>query len=227
MLKVADMTDADEELVQRARVVLPRDERANALTHGLGFVMSLGAMVYFGFATKYQVLGLRVTCLVFAATLSIVYLCSTLSHAVLEPTWRHRMRAWDQGTIYLLIAGTYSPFVWQGSPSGWTVGIMCAVWLAAALGFYLKVVATYRIDTVSTVTYVLLGWLPAMLLFARTPTICITWMVLGGLSYTLGILFLIRSHHAWFTHALWHVAVLLGSLCHCIAINALIASVAS
>ncbi len=138
---------------------------------------------------------------------------------------RDRMRAWDQGTIYLLIAGTYSPFIWQGSPEGWTTPIMLAVWSAAFWGFYLKVVASYRVDTSSTVTYVLLGWLPALPLIARTPTVCFAWMLLGGLSYTLGILFLIRSHHAWFTHSLWHISVILGSLCHCIAVNELLNSV--
>ncbi len=205
------------------RIVFTRDELANTLTHGLGFVFSLGAVVFFWYATSEKPLGLRVNCLLFAISMATVYLCSTLSHAVLDLRWRKRMRAWDQGTIYLLIAGTYSPFMWQGSPPGWTGTIMTAVWLAAGLGFYLKVIATYKIDAVSTVTYVLLGWLPAMALFSGTPVVCVTWMVMGGLSYTLGILFLIRSHRAWFTHSLWHLAVILGSLCHCIAINKLIA----
>lgn len=150
--------------------------------------------------------------------MAIVYLFSTLSHAVRSPRLRSRMRAWDQGTIYLLIAGTYSPFIWQGSPPGWTFVVMGAVWLAAAWGFYLKVVAKYRIEASSTVTYVLLGWIPAIVLFARTPTNCVLWMVAGGLSYTLGILFLIRSHHAWYTHSLWHLAVIGGSTCHFIAV---------
>ena len=199
-----------------------KGELANALTHGIGFILSLAAVAFFWYTTSGKSIGLRINCLIFTASMAIVYLCSTLSHAVHDPQWRPRMRAWDQGTIYLLIAGTYSPFIWYGSPPGWTGTIMAAVWVAAWSGFYLKVIAAYRIEAVSTVTYVLLGWIPAMALFASTPNICIFWMVAGGLSYTLGILFLIRSHRTWFTHSLWHIAVIIGSLCHCIAINELI-----
>lgn len=205
-----------------SRLAFTRDELANTLTHGLGFLLSLGAWGYFWNATDGSPVGLRVCCLIFVTSMAAVYLCSTLSHAVCELQLRRRMRAWDQGTIYLLIAGTYSPFIWQGSPLGWTAVILAGVWIAAVWGFYVKVFANYRLDTVSTVTYVLLGWLPTLPLYVRTPTVCITWMLLGGVSYTLGILFLISSHRAWYAHALWHLAVILGSLCHCIAINYLI-----
>lgn len=199
-----------------------RDERANALTHGLGFVLSLLAMAYFWLATSEVKSGLRLSCVIFTASMASVYLCSTLSHAVLSLPARQRWRAWDQGTIYLLIAGTYTPFIFQGSPPGWRAVIMGSVWLAAAAGFFSKVVQGYRVEAMSPVTYVLLGWLPAVPLIARTPMLCVLWMVLGGLSYTLGIAFLVNSRKFWFAHALWHIAVMLGSLCHGIAIHALI-----
>lgn len=194
------------------------DELSNTITHGLGFLLSLGAIVFFWRATSSQPLGMRISCLVFATSMAIVYLFSTLSHAVQSPRLRSRMRAWDQGTIYLLIAGTYSPLIWIASPLGWTGIVMSLVWLAAGWGFYLKVIAKYRIEASSTVTYVLLGWLPAIVLFARTPTPSVLWMVAGGLSYTLGILFLIRSHRTWYTHSLWHLAVIGGSACHSVAV---------
>ena len=197
---------------------LSLDELSNTITHGLGFLLSLGAVVFFWQATSSQPLGLRISCLVFTTTMAMVYLCSTLSHALQSPRLRSRMRAWDQGTIYLLIAGTYTPFIWTASPVGWTGVVMSSVWLAAGWGFYLKVIAKYRIEASSTVTYVLLGWIPAIVLFARTPTSCVLWMVAGGLSYTLGILFLVRSHRNWYTHSLWHLAVIGGSTCHSIAV---------
>jgi len=208
--------------VSTGRVKFTRDEVANVLTHGLGCLLSLAAIGYFAWTTAGLPAGLRVSCLIYAGTMSVVYFCSTLSHAVLEYRARTRCRAWDQGTIYLLIAGTYTPFIWYGSPPGWTAVVMSSVWLAAGLGFYSKVVARYRIEAISTLTYVLLGWLPALPLVARTPTVCVNWMVLGGLSYTLGIVFLISSSRFWYAHALWHLAVMLGSLCHFIAINSLI-----
>ena len=205
-----------------SRLAFTLDEQANTLTHGLGFILSLGAWGYFWNITADGSLGLRICCLLFVTSMGAVYLCSTLSHAVCDLRLRQRMRAWDQGTIYLLIAGTYSPFIWQGSPPGWTPLIMAGVWLAAGWGFYLKVFANYRVEAVSTVTYVLLGWLPTIPLFAQTPQVCIMWMLLGGLSYTLGIVFLISSHRAWFAHSLWHLAVVVGSFCHCVAIHLLI-----
>ena len=199
-------------------------ELSNAITHGLGFLLSLAAMLFFWSVTVDQPLGLRLSCLVFACSMATVYLFSTLSHAVHAPRWRSLMRAWDQGTIYLLIAGTYTPFIWRCSPPGWTTLLMLAVWGAAAWGFYLKVIARFKVEASSTITYLLLGWLPAIPLFARTPAVCVNWMVLGGLSYTLGIVFLIRSHHTWFTHSLWHFAVIVGSACHAFAIYQLLQS---
>lgn len=200
-------------------------ELANTITHGLGVLLSLAAGWFLWQHTADQALGLRICCLLFAATMTTVYIFSTLSHAVHAPRLRSRMRSWDQGTIYLLIAGTYSPFIWLASPPGWTGIVMSGVWLAAAWGFNLKVVAKYRIEASSTVTYVLLGWIPAVLLFARTPTVCVLWMLAGGVSYTFGILFLIRSHQAWYMHSLWHLAVIAGSACHFIAIWNLVGSV--
>ena len=198
------------------------DEIANAITHGIGFLLSLVAILYFWVITDGQPTGLRIACFAFTLSMSTVYLFSTLSHAVQEPRRRDHMRAWDQGTIYLLIAGTYSPFIWHGSPPGWTIAVFLTVWGAAAYGFFLKVLAAYRVNAVSTVTYVLLGWLPALVLFAGTPIICSIWMVVGGLVYTSGILFLLRSDQVQYSHAVWHVMVILGSTCHCVAIYLLL-----
>ena len=132
------------------------------------------------------------------------------------------MRAWDQGTIYLLIVGTYTPFIWQGSPTGYRTLLLVLVWTAGLAGFYSKVLAKHRINGISTVSYVLLGWLPAIPLFAHTPWICFGWMIGGGLCYSAGIFFLMRSHLFTYAHATWHIMVMLGSACHCYAIYLLL-----
>ncbi|MEZ6075959.1 MAG: hemolysin III family protein [Pirellulaceae bacterium] len=193
------------------------DELSNTITHGLGFLLSLGAVVFFWQATSSQPLGLRISCLVFATTMAIVYLCSTLSHALQSPRLRSRMRAWDQGTIYLLISRHVHSVHLDRKPyrldeRRYEFGLVGSGW-----GFYLKVIAKYRIEASSTVTYVLLGWIPAIVLFRPHSNSCVLWMVAGGLSYTLGILFLVRSHR-WYTHSLWHLAVIGGSACHSIAV---------
>ncbi|WP_164101327.1 PAQR family membrane homeostasis protein TrhA [Candidatus Laterigemmans baculatus] len=198
------------------------DERANTATHALGFVLSLVAAVYLAQQTAAESLGFTVSCTVFAISMAAVYLFSTLSHAVYEPLWRHRMRAWDQGVIYTLIAGTYTPFIWVCSPAGWRSAILLAVWLAAAIGFYSKVLAAHRVNGISTVTYVLLGWLPAIPLVPRTPTICLLWMLAGGVAYTAGILFLRLDGRYRYFHAMWHLMVIAGSACHFIAIQYLV-----
>lgn len=198
------------------------DERANVATHLLGFILSLAAFGGFYRLTNSSELGVRVTCLVFCTSMAIVYLLSTLSHAVSDPRLRHRLRAWDQGTIYLLIVGTYSPFIWQGTEGTPRLLLMCGVWAAAFFGFYSKVIASHRINAISTSTYLALGWLPAMPLIQSTPAICFLWMLLGGVSYSVGILFLRQSRHVRYTHAIWHIWVMLGSLCHCYAIALLL-----
>ncbi len=200
----------------------PEDERANTITHGCGFLLSLAVAVYFFSQTANQSLGLQLSCLAFSISMAIVYLFSTLSHAVHNPLRRNQLRAWDQGTIYLLIAGTYTPFIWQGSPDGYRSMILIAIWAAAAFGFYTKVGSGHRINSISTVTYVLLGWLPAIPLWPRTPMICFAWMMIGGLFYTTGIFFLKNSQRVRYSHAVWHIFVMLGSASHAFAIKQLL-----
>lgn len=201
----------------------PADELANIVTHSLGFILSLCVLGFlFGFADS-QSVGLRVACIVFSCSMATVYFFSTLSHAVQEPVLRNRLRAWDQGTIYFLIAGTYTPFLWQDSPPGFRLAMLVAVWLAALFGFYAKVLAAHRINAVSTATYLALGWLPAIPLVGRTPWICFVWMLAGGLCFTIGVLFLKQSSRIRYAHAVWHLLVMLGSACHCTAIYQLLA----
>lgn len=198
------------------------DERANTFTHTLGFLLSIAAAFYLAGHDSAGDVGMAAACTVFAVSMAAVYLFSTLSHAVHQPRLRHRMRAWDQGVIYFLIAGTYTPFIWACSPPGWRLPILIAVWTAAALGFYSKVLAAHRINAISTLTYVLLGWLPAIPLVPRTPTICLLWMVAGGVAYTAGILFLHLDTRYRYFHAMWHLMVIAGSACHFVAIDYLL-----
>lgn len=193
-------------------------ESINAWTHGLGFLASLPAGVAITMiAAKYQPT-MFYACLVYSVSLSAMYLFSTLSHAVRTPHWRHRARAWDQGTVYMLIAGTFTPFIWaymQGWPRAM---LLFVVWGSAALGGYSKVVAGHRLNNMTSITYVLLGWIPAMLLINQVTLICFSAMALGGVLYTLGTRFLQNDHRRWYFHAVWHMLVILASACHYCAI---------
>lgn len=200
----------------------PADERANVATHGLGILLSVLAMLYFWSTTTGLSIGLRFSCMAFTICMLLVYVFSTLSHAVQQPAARNRMRAWDQGTIYLLIVGTYSPFIWQGTEGSFRTAMLALVWALAFYGFCSKVFASHRVNAVATLTYLALGWLPAIPLVRSTPWICFLWMLLGGISYSVGVVFLKKSEQVRYAHAAWHVMVMLGSACHCIAIHQLL-----
>lgn len=215
-----DTPDADS--LQDVIYLSTADERANTATHGLGILLSMFAIYFFWQASREAEFGLRVACLLFTLSMMIVYIFSTLSHAVTSALQRSKLRSWDQGTIYLLIAGTYSPFIWEGT-DGWFRGLLFGlVWGAAAVGFASKVISRYRINAVSTITYVLLGWLPAIPLVRTTPAVCFAWMIIGGCLYSGGIFFLIRSDRALYSHAAWHIMVMLGTASHAIAIAELL-----
>jgi hemolysin III len=197
-------------------------ESVNAWTHGLGFIASIPC----GFALCWYAAGrsqqLLVACAVYSMSLSAMYLFSMLSHSVREPRGRTSIRAIDQGTIYLLIAGTFTPFAW-GALDGWIRALFLSlVWTAAVAGFYSKVFARHRVNNMTAVSYVLLGWLPSMVLFLYVPIACFGIMALGGLMYTVGTLFLQNDHRFWFFHAIWHTLVILASACHYAAIAAFI-----
>ncbi len=193
-------------------------ESINAWTHGIGFAASLPALWFMAtLAARYHA-DMWYACIVYGITLSAMYLFSTLSHAVREPYWRNRARAWDQGAVYLLIAGTYTPFIYAYLSSAQRVVLLLLVWGTAAMGYYSKVIAGHRLNNMTSVTYVLLGWIPAMwLLFYVTP-ICFGTMTLGGVLYTVGTRFLQNDHRRWYFHAVWHLLVIIASACHYVAI---------
>jgi len=194
------------------------EEALNTWTHGAGFILSLPAGVLLIRIALDQRPELVWSCLVYSISLAAMYLFSTLSHAVREPNWRHRLRALDQGFVYGLIAGTFTPFIWAYLESWPRIVLMNFVWIAAATGFYSKVFSKHRINNMTSLSYILLGWIPAMVLFSYVPIECFGMMALGGVLYTVGVLFLQNDHRSFYFHAIWHSMVIVASLCHYLAI---------
>ncbi len=194
------------------------DELANSLTHGAGVLLSLVGAVVMLLATQASNLGVKLSVAAYVASLVAVYGLSTLSHAVRSTAQKHRLRAWDQGTIYFLIVGTYTPFVAAYLPATPAALLTTVMWLAAGLGFWLKVVANHRVNAFSSWSYLALGWFPAMAFVGRVPFGCMMWMALGGISYTVGIIFLMLDSRVSFFHAVWHILVIVASACHFYAI---------
>jgi hemolysin III len=193
-------------------------ERMNTWTHGFGLAASVPAgMVLIAAGWQKSTL-IFAACMVYALSLTLMYLFSTLSHWVKEPLLRHRVRALDQGFVYTLIAGTFTPFI-CAFLSGWLcVAMLAFVWGAAGVGFYSKVFSKHRINNMASLTYLLLGWVPAMVLFAYVPTGCFAMMAVGGVIYSLGVWFLQNDHRSDYHHAIWHVAVIVASGWHYAAI---------
>lgn len=196
------------------------EEVANQATHALGFLLSLpGGWWLLRAAGVHANDGLMLGCAIYAVTLSLMYGASTLSHSFHRGVWRHRFRTLDQVCIFLFIAGSYTPFGLAYRHAGWCGALTLVMWGLALAGAALKVFFT-RIHNVSSLFYVLLGWLPlvAMPELARVVgPVGAAWAMLGGAAYMLGLWFLHNDEQRYF-HCVWHVMVILGSLCHYVLI---------
>jgi len=206
-----------------------KEELANAVTHGVGLMLSVcGALVMVAIVLSrgdgWRVVG----CAVYLASLVAVYAMSTLSHTVKSPRWREKFRALDQGTIYLLIAATYTPFslAYLRTVPWWL--LLGAMWTVALVGFISKVVFSYRVNSATVWTYVVLGWMPVVSVPSIMPILPMTafWgMLAGGLCYSIGTVFLICDQKFPHFHALWHLFVIAGSACHFLVILLFVAPV--
>lgn len=196
----------------------PAEERINVLSHALGLVLSISGLFVLCFRAS-DALEL-VSVAVFALSLIALYGSSTIYHSTTDLAFRARMRTVDHAMIYVLIAGTYTPFsllILQGK-TGWT--IFAISWSMAAIGILLKLFYTGQYDKISTAMYVFMGW---VIVFAIKPLIAnfsgegLLWLLAGGVSYTVGALSYSISKLP-FGHAIFHIFVLIGSACHFITV---------
>lgn len=200
-----------------------RDEIASALTHGLGAIAALAGGITLVCHAALNGDGWQLsTALVFSITLFLLYVSSTLYHAIPLPHIKARLQVIDHCAIYLLIAGTYTPFTLIGLRGPWGWGLFTTIWSLAVSGVIYKLFFTGRFRLLSTCLYVAMGWLA---IIAMKPLIhsldawTLAWLVAGGLCYTLGTYFYQRDAIRYF-HAIWHLFVLGGSACHFIAVSA-------
>lgn len=204
-----------------ARTYPYREEFVNVLTHGIGFLMSVAAlalMVVFASldGNAWHIVGVSI----FGASLVVLYLASTLFHYSVRPKIRKYLNVFDHSAIYVLIAGTYTPFllVTLNGPWGWS--LFGVIWGLAIAGVIFKMFFTGKYDKLSLVIYVLMGWL---ILIAIVPlvqnlsTMGLIWLFIGGISYSIGAIFYLLNKLP-FNHAIFHFWVLGGSICHFFAV---------
>lgn len=201
-----------------------REEFWNAATHGTGAMLALAGAAALIVAAALRGDPWRIVAVaVYGATLVLLYVASTLYHASRTPQRKARLRVLDHASIYLLIAGTYTPFTLLPLRGAWGWSLFGVVWGLAAVGLVAKLFWTGRWPRLSTALYVAMGWVvivAAVPLFERLGTASLAWLVAGGVAYTAGTAFY-ASRRIPFAHAIWHGFVLAGSACHLVAVAGL------
>ncbi|KQC07812.1 MAG: hemolysin D [Smithella sp. SDB] len=197
------------------------EEICNSVTHGIGALISIsGLVLLIVFSAMYGNVNHIVSCTVFGTTLVLLYSASTLYHILKKPNLKHIFKIFDHSCIYVLIAGTYTPFllVTISGAVGWSMLII--VWSLAVVGILFKIFFIYRFKIISTIAYILMGWIIIFAikpLFHTLPGGGLALLISGGLAYTFGTIF-----YAWrklpFNHTIWHLFVLAGSACHFFAV---------
>ena len=205
----------------RGRLYTTGEEIVNAITHGVGAALSVAALVWM------TVLAVRsgravdlASALIYGGTMVILYTMSTLYHAIANRSAKKVFQVFDHCTIYLLIAGTYTPFALSalGGMLGWT--IFGAIWALAALGIVLNAVDMKKFRVFSTILYPLMGWAIVAAfkpLCAAVPAAGIRLLVAGGVAYTLGLIFYGLKKYRYM-HSVWHLFVLAGSVLHFLSV---------
>lgn len=197
------------------------EEVANSATHALGLGLSVAGLAALLMHTSVWSDPWRLAgCLVYGLTLVALYAGSTLYHSLQDEDRKQFFCIVDHICIYLLIAGTYTPFTltWLRPTSGWL--LFLAVWGLALAGVAFKLRFGPQYATLSTTIYVAMGWVALLAgksMFVELPGGALAWLLAGGASYTIGVYFFCR-HQVPFSHAVWHLFVLAGSLCHYAAI---------
>ncbi len=205
-----------------ARAQTKGEEIANSIVHGMGLALSVVALVVLVVKSAQMDRAILVVAsAVFGATMVALYLASTIYHALPPGPNKSLFRVIDHSAIYLLIAGTYTPFALGPlrGPWGWT--LLGSVWALAALGIITKVKLGFIYPRLSTGLYVAMGWMGILVvkpLLDSMPAGGLWWLLAGGVCYTGGVLFFVKDAQLKFGHALWHVCVVAGTLCHFVAV---------
>lgn len=199
-----------------------REEIANALSHGLGALAALAAGAVLITLVSLHGDGWQLAgAIVFCATLFLLYLASTLYHAIPHPVAKARLKVFDHCAIFGLIAGTYTPFTLIGLRGAWGWSLFAVVWSLAVAGVVFKLFCTGRFKLVSTLIYIAMGWLILVAIVPMTralDTWALSWLLAGGVAYTAGTFFYL-SRRIRYAHAIWHTFVLGGSTCHFLAVS--------
>lgn len=209
-------------MLKRAPDQTTGEEIANAVSHGVGSLLAIGGMVYLIVQASrggvaYHVVGASL----FGATVLMLYLASTLYHALPQGPAKRLFRILEHSAIFLLIAGTYSPFALGILRGPWGWSLLGAIWALAIAGILMKALARRQHPVMSVSLYLLMGWLVVVAidpLVDRMADTGLVWLVAGGVAYTIGVVFFALGERLAYGHFVWHLFVLAGTICHYFAV---------
>lgn len=197
------------------------EEIMNGVTHGIGAALSIaGLTILVVLAVMSGNVRQIVSFSIYGASLIILYLASTLYHSFQKPEVKRVLKIIDHAAIYLLIAGTYTPFLLVGVQGAWGWTMLVLIWGLAILGISFKTLFIDRFRKLSVLGYVLMGWLSVLILKSLLDTIAVgglIWLAVGGAIYTMGVIFYSLKKIPYM-HGVWHLFVLGGSICHYFAV---------
>jgi hemolysin III len=196
------------------------EEIANSVSHGVGFLAAVATLPVLVISARSQGAAAVVGAAIFGATVGLLYLFSTLYHAIGSNRAKQVLRILDHAAIYLLIAGTYTPFTLGVLRGAWGWTLFGLIWGLAVIGIFLKSVRGIRYPRLSTAVYLAMGWLvlvAAKPLLINVPASGLFWLAAGGVAYTAGVGFY-AANRMRYAHFVWHLFVLAGTACHFVAV---------
>ncbi|MBS0849360.1 hemolysin III family protein [Citrobacter sp. JGM124] len=198
------------------------EEVANSISHGIGLVFGIvGLVLLLVQAVETNASTTAITSYsLYGGSMILLFLASTLYHAIPHARAKRWLKLFDHCAIYLLIAGTYTPFLLVGLNSPLAKGLMVVIWSLALVGILFKLTIAHRFKVLSLVTYLLMGWLSLVVIYQMAIKLApgsVTLLAAGGVVYSLGVIFYV-SKRIPYNHAIWHGFVLGGSVCHFFAI---------
>ncbi|NHV10149.1 hemolysin III family protein [Cronobacter turicensis] len=198
------------------------EEIANSISHGIGLVFGIAGLVLLLIqAVDSNASATAITSYsLYGGSMILLFLASTLYHAIPHARAKIWLKKFDHCAIYLLIAGTYTPFLLVGLKSPLAHGLMVVIWGLALLGILFKLTIAHRFKVLSLVTYLLMGWLSLVVIYQMVMKLApasVTLLAAGGIIYSLGVIFYVCKRIPY-NHAIWHGFVLGGSVCHFLAI---------
>ena len=198
------------------------EEIASSITHGLGLAGSIVVLPFLIIAASRDGDAWRVaSATIFGVSLILLYAASTFYHALRPSRAKRVFRVIDHSAIYVLIAGTYTPFLLGPLRGAWGWSLLAVIWALAIAGIVMKATLGFRWARASTIVYLLMGWIGVIALKPLIENVTpegLLWLFAGGLAYTGGVIFFVFDQRLRYAHAIWHLFVATGSVCHVVAV---------